>query len=59
YVFGTSLAVSSFDNQPPTLIILINSAAFADAYRNAFDIAWNNAIIPPGVETDGQGRGAK
>ncbi|MBP7253709.1 MAG: helix-turn-helix transcriptional regulator [Alphaproteobacteria bacterium] len=59
YVFGSSLALISFDNQPPPLIILIKSAAFADAYRNAFDIAWNNAIIPPGVETDGQGRGAK
>ncbi len=47
YVFGSSLALISFDSQPPPLIILIKSAAFADAYRNAFDIAWNNAVVPP------------
>lgn len=47
YVFGSSLALISFDNQPPPLIILIKSSAFADAYRNSFDIAWNNALIPP------------
>jgi transcriptional regulator with XRE-family HTH domain len=47
YVFGSSLALISFDHQPPPLIILIKSAAFADAYRNAFDIAWDNAIDPP------------
>ena len=47
YVFGSSLALISFDHQPPPLIILIKSAAFAEAYRNSFDIAWDNAIIPP------------
>lgn len=51
YVFGSSLALISFDNQPPPLIILIKSAAFADAYRSSFDIAWNNALIPPDTKT--------
>lgn len=47
YVFGSALALISFDHNPPPLIILIKSATFADAYRQAFDIAWSNAIIPP------------
>ena len=47
YVFGGALALISFDSQPPPQIIIIKSAAFADAYRNAFDIAWENAIEPP------------
>lgn len=55
YVFGGVLALISFDNQPPPLIILIKSATFAEAYRNAFDITWKHAIIPPSSsETPGQ-----
>jgi transcriptional regulator with XRE-family HTH domain len=46
YVFGPYLALISFDHQPPPLIILIKSAAFGDAYRNAFEVAWHNAILP-------------
>ena len=47
YIFGPYLVLISFDHQPPPPNILIKSAAFADAYRHAFDIRWSNAVKPP------------
>jgi len=47
YVFGPYLALISFAHQTPPLIILINSPAFAEAYRQMFEISWANAIEPP------------
>jgi len=55
YVFGHCLALISFDHEPPPLIILIKSATFAEAYRNAFDIAWENSIVPP-PKPEGKGK---
>ena len=59
YVFGSCLALISFDNPTPPLIILIKSAAFAEAYRSSFEIAWNHAIIPPGNKASAQKGRAK
>lgn len=47
YSFGNCLALISFTNDPPPLVVLIRSAAFADAYRNSFELAWANAQVPP------------
>jgi len=46
YVFGDTLALISFAHEPAPLIILIRSAAFAEAYRQSFGIAWSNAMKP-------------
>lgn len=47
YVFGPYLALISFAHETPPLIILINSPAFAEAYRQMFEVSWMNAIDPP------------
>jgi transcriptional regulator with XRE-family HTH domain len=47
YVCGEMLALISFSHEPPPLIILIRSAAFADAYRRSFEVTWANAIVIP------------
>jgi DNA-binding XRE family transcriptional regulator len=47
YVFGNNLALISFVHEPSPLVILIKSAPFADAYKQAFSIAWKEAIEPP------------
>jgi len=47
YAFGECLALISFTNDPPPLVILIKSTSFADAYRHSFDFAWSNAQEPP------------
>lgn len=46
YVFGDCLALISFTNDPAPLVILIKSAAFAEAYRHAFDLAWMSSKEP-------------
>jgi transcriptional regulator with XRE-family HTH domain len=46
YVFGDCLALISFSNDPAPLVILINSPAFAEAYRHSFNIVWMNAHEP-------------
>jgi transcriptional regulator with XRE-family HTH domain len=47
YVFGDHLALISFTNDPAPLVIVIHSAAFANAYKNSFDVSWMSAIEPP------------
>lgn len=46
YVFGDCLALISFTHDPAPLIILIKSAAFSEAYRHSFNLAWANSKIP-------------
>jgi len=47
YAFGDYLALISFTNEPPPLVVMIRSTAFAESYRQAFNFAWDNAIVPP------------
>jgi len=46
YVFGDCLALISFTHDPAPLVILIKSAAFAEAYRHSFNFAWSSAREP-------------
>jgi len=46
YVFGDCLALISFSHDPAPLVILIKSAAFAEAYRHSFDLVWKAAKKP-------------
>ena len=46
YVFGDCLALISFTNDPAPLVVLIKSAAFAEAYRHSFNMAWIMAREP-------------
>ena len=46
YAYGTKLAFLNFG--PNTLnIVVIENTDFADAFRNLFDIAWDNVAIIP------------
>jgi DNA-binding XRE family transcriptional regulator len=47
YVFGDSLALISFENDPAPLVLLIQSGPFAEAYRQSFNFAWATAKEPP------------
>ncbi len=47
YAFGNCLALITFEHNPPPYVILIKSAPMAEAYRTAFNLAWNNASEPP------------
>jgi hypothetical protein len=46
YVFGENLALISFTHDPAPLVILIQSAAFAEAYRHSFNMLWEMASNP-------------
>lgn len=46
YVFGDCLALISFAQDPAPLVILIKSAAFTQAYRHSFDLAWLSSREP-------------
>lgn len=46
YVFGDCLALISFTHDPAPLVILIKSAAFAEAYRHSFNQVWTLAQDP-------------
>ena len=46
YVFGDNIALISFAHKPTPLIILIQSATFAEAYLHAFNFAWESAKPP-------------
>lgn len=46
YVFGDNLALISFSHDPAPLVILIQSAAFAEAYRHSFNLVWRSAQEP-------------
>ncbi len=43
YVFGDCLALISFSHDPAPQVILIKSATFAQAYRQAFALAWQSS----------------
>jgi len=47
YVFGSCVALISFESASPPYVILIRSALFAEAYRRSFNIAWEMASAPP------------
>jgi transcriptional regulator with XRE-family HTH domain len=47
YTFGNYLALISFSHDPAPHVLLIDSAPYADAYRKAFNLAWENAKQPP------------
>lgn len=50
YAFGNCLALISFASEPPPYVVLHKSGPFAEAYRHAFNIAWENAKDPPKLE---------
>lgn len=47
YAFGKCLALISFAHEPTPYVVLHKSGPFAEAYRHAFNIAWDNAEAPP------------
>jgi transcriptional regulator with XRE-family HTH domain len=47
YVFGDCLALLSFVHSTPPYVVVLRSAPLADAYRLAFDAAWEAAEKPP------------
>lgn len=46
YVFGENLALITFAHDPAPLVFLIKSASLAGAYLQAFDLAWDQSVIP-------------
>lgn len=52
YVFGDRLALISFAHEPAPLVIILQSASFADAYRRDFNLAWANAIDPTPIHKE-------
>jgi transcriptional regulator with XRE-family HTH domain len=50
YAFGKCLALISFAQEPPPYVVLHKSGPFAEAYKHAFEIAWENAKEPPKTE---------
>jgi len=46
YAFGECLALVSFVHQPAPYVILIKSGPLAEAYRQSFNIAWEQAKTP-------------
>jgi transcriptional regulator with XRE-family HTH domain len=47
YAFGDCLALISFTHNPPPYVVVLQSAPLAEAYRQAFEIAWAVAKVPP------------
>jgi transcriptional regulator with XRE-family HTH domain len=47
YAFGECLALMSFVNPASPYVIVINSGPMTQAYREGFNIAWENAEEPP------------
>lgn len=47
YAFGECLALISFVHDPAPYVVLHKSGPFAEAYRRAFDVAWEKAKNPP------------
>jgi hypothetical protein len=47
YAFGDCLALISFAHETPPYVVLLKSGPFAEAYRHAFEIAWQAAKEPP------------
>ena len=50
YAFGNCLALISFDHDPAPYVALHKSGPFAEAYRQAFNVAWRHAKPPPKTE---------
>lgn len=46
WAFGDCLALISFIHNPPPYVVLIRSATLAEAYRQAFNVAWAVAKNP-------------
>lgn len=46
YAFGECLALISFTHHPSPYVILIQSGPLAEAYRQSFNIAWEQAMTP-------------
>lgn len=46
YVFGDTLALISFENDPAPLVLLVQSGPFAEAYRQSFNFAWASSKDP-------------
>ncbi len=46
YAFGNCLALISFIHTPAPYVVLLKSGPFAQAYRQAFDLAWEKGKIP-------------
>jgi hypothetical protein len=46
YAFGNCLALISFDHDPAPYVALHKSGPFAEAYRQAFNAAWDKAVPP-------------
>ena len=47
YTFGDCLALISFVHDTPPYVVVLKSAPLANAYSQAFDIAWAAAKEPP------------
>jgi hypothetical protein len=45
YAFGRNLALISFAHQPPPYVALFRNSPFADAFRQSFETAWDNAEV--------------
>jgi transcriptional regulator with XRE-family HTH domain len=46
YAFGNCLALISFEHNPAPYVVLHKAGPFAEAYKQAFEIAWQNAKDP-------------
>jgi transcriptional regulator with XRE-family HTH domain len=47
YVFANCLALISFVHDTPPYVVVLQSTPLANAYRQAFDLAWHVAPNPP------------
>jgi len=47
YAFGDCIALISFVHSSPPYVVVLQSAPLANAYRQAFEIAWAAAEDPP------------
>ena len=53
YAFGECLALISFIHTSPPYVILIKSGPLAEAYLQAFNLAWSQAKDPPLLSKEG------
>ncbi|MBI1274247.1 MAG: helix-turn-helix domain-containing protein [Alphaproteobacteria bacterium] len=47
YSFGNCFALIVFEHKPSPYVVLHKSGPLAEAYRSAFEVAWQNAKPPP------------
>lgn len=55
YAFGNCLALISFDHMPAPYVVLLKSGPFAEVFRQAFNVAWDNAKEPPKIREAANG----